>query len=334
MDSRAALRKTIHMDPSYYADRGSFGSLHPVPSLIRKSNSLLSWSASHKRKEDSNADISAIQKRVILTQLNLEKRDNIIRLFTSKENEQIVPEKVLKRGSCKHGKVYKKCKKCNKKDTDSSITEVAKVTAVTLPPIKYETTSADKVLLKACKKGDFKSVQVAIDAGANVECRDSNDWTPLVLCAYYGHSLLLDYLVEKGVNVEAKTKGGVTAMMWATSKGHTDCVKILLDKGALVKIGLPNDKLTGVRRKNKLVERHNWLSVATNGGSQCMQLILEKVANDHGKSKGAQETTAEAEAALDGDEAEAAQDGDEAEAAGGVEGEGEADLEAPVGEDD
>lgn len=50
----------------------------------------------------------------------------------------------------------------------------------------------------ACRAGDIESVKLLIDAGANINARDDNQRTPLLLAGMHCHHILEMFLEEYG----------------------------------------------------------------------------------------------------------------------------------------
>ena len=46
----------------------------------------------------------------------------------------------------------------------------------------------EKRLIKACKNGNLKAFNRALEHGARRDFKDQNGWTPLIFAAYYGHT--------------------------------------------------------------------------------------------------------------------------------------------------
>jgi ankyrin repeat protein len=82
------------------------------------------------------------------------------------------------------------------------------------------------VLIAAAKKGNVKAIEAALAAGANLETRDGEGRTPLLVVCWSGsgrgklsntatNAALL--LIERGANVRATDDDKATAMHWAAS---------------------------------------------------------------------------------------------------------------------
>ncbi|MBN2891665.1 MAG: ankyrin repeat domain-containing protein [Bacteroidales bacterium] len=72
------------------------------------------------------------------------------------------------------------------------------------------------------------SIQMLIDAGAYVNCKDDNDYTPLMYAAQEGYVKSVDYLLKNGAKVDAEDTDGHTALSIAVQNGHSDVVKTIL----------------------------------------------------------------------------------------------------------
>lgn len=96
--------------------------------------------------------------------------------------------------------------------------------------------SLDQSLFNAVKFGFAESFYGSIESGANVNCKDKNDMTPLMLATQNGFYEMVQFLIKKGANVNAVTKNNSTALMIAASTGNYDIVKLLLANKAKVNI--------------------------------------------------------------------------------------------------
>ena len=96
--------------------------------------------------------------------------------------------------------------------------------------------SINRELIIAAGKGDITTVESLIGKGADVNARDAEDWTALMLAGKGGHTGVVKAVLEKDAKVNMKNVYGFTALMWAAKGGHTDTVKAMLDKGADVSI--------------------------------------------------------------------------------------------------
>jgi hypothetical protein len=93
---------------------------------------------------------------------------------------------------------------------------------------------SDKVLLKAAVRGSDDKVQRLLDNGADVNARDANGTTPLMLSSFRGHFTVLKVLLSAGADVNLEDKQGTTALMLASAGGDMRIVQALIDAGAKV----------------------------------------------------------------------------------------------------
>lgn len=88
----------------------------------------------------------------------------------------------------------------------------------------------------AAYKGHRAVVKVLIDAGADVNTRDTSNrlhlGTPLFLAARNGHASVVHQLIKAGANVHLSTSDGLTPLAIAKNYGHCGCEKALIDAGA------------------------------------------------------------------------------------------------------
>nr|XP_056706081.1 fibronectin type 3 and ankyrin repeat domains protein 1 [Euleptes europaea] len=86
----------------------------------------------------------------------------------------------------------------------------------------------------AADGGHFDVVQWMIEDGCKVDVKDIGlEWTPLMrVCAVSGKSDVAALLIEAGANVNLKDKDGKTPLMVAALNNHEELVQVLLEKGA------------------------------------------------------------------------------------------------------
>lgn len=88
-------------------------------------------------------------------------------------------------------------------------------------------------LIDAASRGLTKSVEILLNAGANVEAKTKNEEkTALILAADQGHSNIVRVLIAWRSNVNARDNDGRTALIVAAARGHADIVQLLLQHGA------------------------------------------------------------------------------------------------------
>ncbi len=84
-------------------------------------------------------------------------------------------------------------------------------------------------LFTVAKTGTKSQVEMILKDGVEINVRDSEGNSPLILAAFAGRDEVATYLVEKGADIEARNNLGMTALMAASSKGQLKVVKVLLN---------------------------------------------------------------------------------------------------------
>jgi ankyrin repeat protein len=150
------------------------------------------------------------------------------------------------------------------------------------------------VLITAIRDADARCVRKLIENGADVNARDADGNTPLILASFYASPKCVELLLEKGADANATNKAGVTALIRAAT--DYEKTRLLVDAGAKVRVrtGLGNTPLILAARRagnsrtvNKLLldcgasatERNDAgispiLAGAASGDLQTVQLLL------------------------------------------------------------
>jgi ankyrin repeat protein len=114
----------------------------------------------------------------------------------------------------------------------------------------------DRILIKAAEKGDVTSISEAISNGVDVDTKDHNGNTALILAALYGNSDCVECLISAGVDLNTKDNNGNTALILAALYDESDCVKHIIIAGASVE-GMSHQykeryrDIINVEKKNK-----------------------------------------------------------------------------------
>ncbi|XP_065256901.1 kinase D-interacting substrate of 220 kDa isoform X8 [Emys orbicularis] len=87
-------------------------------------------------------------------------------------------------------------------------------------------------LMLAAEQGNLEIVQELLRKGANCNLEDADNWTALISAAKEGYVDIVAELLNCNVNLEHRDMGGWTALMWASYKGCTKVAELLLEKGA------------------------------------------------------------------------------------------------------
>lgn len=108
-------------------------------------------------------------------------------------------------------------------------TEVARLLAGR--SVKAEQNAA---LFAALQGGSLPTVNALLEFGVDVDVRDANDRTPLMVAAQYRHPHLIEFLLAHKAAVGARDRAGNDALLYAllTPPVHTGIVQQLLAAGA------------------------------------------------------------------------------------------------------
>ncbi|NXN97510.1 ASB3 protein, partial [Rhinopomastus cyanomelas] len=87
-------------------------------------------------------------------------------------------------------------------------------------------------LHQASFQGSVDIMEVLLENGADMECKDDFGITPLFVAAQYGKLETLSLLVSHGAEVNCQATDRATPLLIAAQEGHTKCVELLLAKGA------------------------------------------------------------------------------------------------------
>jgi ankyrin repeat protein len=86
-------------------------------------------------------------------------------------------------------------------------------------------------LMIASEKGDLGTAELLVRKGADVNARDIGGYTVLMYVAYNGNLDIAKLLIENKADVGAKDNDGWTALMFGSLGGKTEMVKLLKKSG-------------------------------------------------------------------------------------------------------
>ncbi|KAF5650598.1 ankyrin repeat domain protein [Fusarium sp. NRRL 52700] len=165
-------------------------------------------------------------------------------------------------------------------------------------------TFRDKTLSTAVSNGLSEATEILVLAGTNIQLKDKNGSTPLLLAAAAGHQTVVHVLLAYQADPDTTDKDGRTPLSWAARNGHETVVRILLQRTSY--IGPENDGNTPLSWASRnghspvvrllldygsdpnLVDNNGWTSLGwatKNGQLATVELLLQKGANVEKKNK-------------------------------------------------
>jgi ankyrin repeat protein len=116
------------------------------------------------------------------------------------------------------------------KPTGPTLADIMAATAVENQAVKE---SLEDKLIKAVKNGDLKNVETLISQGVDLEARDDQNMTVLMIAAQKGYADIVSKLINAGADLDAINRYAArTAFFYAYESGHPETVKILIANGA------------------------------------------------------------------------------------------------------
>eukprot|EP00466_Bigelowiella_natans_P009622 jgi/Bigna1/56135/estExt_Genewise1Plus.C_830062 len=97
-------------------------------------------------------------------------------------------------------------------------------------------------LVMASIKGHIEIVKYLVGMKANIEAKNHKDNTPLIVGSSNGHLGIVKYLVDMKANIEAKNEHGETPLVVGSKKGHLEIAKYLVDMKANIEAKNRNGK--------------------------------------------------------------------------------------------
>jgi hypothetical protein len=88
-------------------------------------------------------------------------------------------------------------------------------------------------LLDAISRGENLTAKRLIKRGAPLNFRDKkDDWTPLIYAIYYDNNDIADYLIKAGANVNCKDNLNRTPLMFCAMNGDMTTMQLLIENDA------------------------------------------------------------------------------------------------------
>jgi ankyrin repeat protein len=130
----------------------------------------------------------------------------------------------------------------------------------------------DICLLNATQENNLNKMNYFLDRGANLQAKNHNGMTALILAAQEGHIEAMKLLIDKKADVNVKDNIGATALMLAAQNVHIEAMKVLIENDADVNAE-SEDKYTAL------------MKAAQKGHIEAMKLLIDKKADVNAKAK-------------------------------------------------
>ncbi|KAL8659763.1 MAG: hypothetical protein Q9226_000259 [Calogaya cf. arnoldii] len=103
-------------------------------------------------------------------------------------------------------------------------------------PDNEKKAAVQKSLHMAASNGDIERVRRVLQGKAkpfvDVNAADEEGRAPIIYASCFGHEDVVEALIQAGADVDKKDRNQWTALMWAMTNRHKNIAKILLDNGA------------------------------------------------------------------------------------------------------
>jgi ankyrin repeat protein len=128
-------------------------------------------------------------------------------------------------------------------------------------------------LLQAASEGNLQGVRACLATGADVNAKNGEGWTALMLATLKGHREIVETLLRQDrAQVNARSHHGWTALRYAVSVGDAETLRILLAAGA--EVNAPDhDGWTAL------------MQAAGEGNLECLGILLAEGAETGAKNK-------------------------------------------------
>ena len=108
---------------------------------------------------------------------------------------------------------------------------VAAALALAFPASSAGGVEAEMDILEAARTGDAEALARLVASGANLEIRDPDQRTPLLVSVRHDHRQAAAVLIAAGADVNARDVMGDTPFLYAGAEGHDEILRIILATG-------------------------------------------------------------------------------------------------------
>jgi hypothetical protein len=140
----------------------------------------------------------------------------------------------------------------------------------------------NKLLLNTAYEGSLVRVRYLLDAGADVEVKDNDGQTALMIASWYGYKEVVQVLLAAGADVEVKDNDGWTALMYALKYKYKEIVQILRNAGAKKSVkenlneSVYNDVLNNIQKEiDKLSDIKTYIENYDDNSQDDLQTTLQ-----------------------------------------------------------
>jgi ankyrin repeat protein len=135
------------------------------------------------------------------------------------------------------------------------------------------TTYAPGSLLQAAREGNLDRLKQSLARGADVNSRNTEGWTPLMIAVHLGHQEIIRALLEhEPSQVNARNHHGWTPLRFAVEMGDAETLKMLLASGA--EANAPDHEGTTAL-----------MQAAGEGNLECLEILLAAGADYRARNK-------------------------------------------------
>lgn len=158
---------------------------------------------------------------------------------------------------------------CDKAESESA---VRRIVARSLESPNLRGKGERTLLHIACLRSCVLLAKTLLENGADVNARNSMDFTPLQTAAIGAHAEIAGLLITHGADVNTKSKGGSTPLLVATYPGNPEFAECLVSYGAKV----------NCRTKDGWTPLH---SAAGSGKIEIVRILVEHGANVNARDR-------------------------------------------------
>lgn len=133
------------------------------------------------------------------------------------------------------------------------------------------------LLCSTIRAGRFEKARAWVLADVDINSYDSTGWTALQYACYFGHSVIVQWLVDDlEADVNKCSDKSFAPTQCASKHNYLDIIQFLVSRGAYLDNGVTSsDTMTSISVQNKAVETLRW--VASDDGP-----IAEEIKSTHG----------------------------------------------------